>query len=172
MKQLFLSSVVVAILATMFAGCEKIQSYPPVPKIVYKSFWLRDTSYLDTVNKGKAITLSFEFIDGDGDFGLFRPDSGETDTTKLFNLYLTSYQKINNQFVPDTSLLSELSFPIYYFDAMSREGQNKTMEGSISIVLELFDKLIKYDTIKYDFYIVDRALNKSNVETTPEIVLK
>lgn len=168
MKQLFLSSLIVAILATMFAGCEKIQSYPATPEIDYKSFWLRDTVLND--NTAKVGTLLFDFVDGDGDFGLFQPDSGETDTTKLYNLYLTFYQKINDEFVPDTSLLSELSFPVYYFDAMSREGQVKALKGSVSLTLEYF--IIKYDTIKYDFYIIDRALNKSNVVTTPEIVLK
>lgn len=165
----FLYSVIVTIISFVFiTGCEKVQSYPATPEIEFKSFWVRDTILND--NHIRLGTLSFSFVDGDGDFGLFQPDSGENDTTKLYNLYFTVYQKINGVMVQDTNLKSKPYYPVYYNEAMKREGQDKTLKGTISLNLEYF--VIKYDTVKYDFFIVDRALNKSNIATTPELELR
>ncbi len=169
MKYLLSIGIMVLFFSSFFAGCEKIQSYPATPQIKYKNFWVRDTTLIE----GEAIrlgTLSFTFVDGDGDFGLFEPDSGETDTTKLYNLYFKFYQKINGAFIQDTNLKSKPYYPVYFTEAMRREGQDKTLKGTVAVNLEYY--VINYDTIKYEFFIVDRAQNKSNVEETPELVLR
>jgi len=54
------------------------------------------------------------------------------------------------------------------------EGQNKTLKADIEVKLEyLRSALINempYDTVKYEFYLIDRAFNQSNTIMTPEIV--
>jgi hypothetical protein len=115
------------------------------------------------VKKGELI---FDFEDGDGDIGLKPTDSLSVDST---NLFLTMYSKTDGTFteVSGEDLKTTLNYRIPYIE---REGQNKALIGEIQVD---FDYLLtfEYDTIKYSFFIVDRALHKSNVETTPEIVI-
>ena len=53
---------------------------------------------------------------------------------------------------------------------MVRLGQNKILRGTISVTF-LYLFYSPTDTIKYDFYIKDRALHESNVASTSEIVI-
>jgi hypothetical protein len=53
---------------------------------------------------------------------------------------------------------------------MERLGLNKILKGTISVTF-LYLFYSPGDTISYDFYIKDRALNESNVESTSEVVL-
>jgi hypothetical protein len=68
---------------------------------------------------------------------------------------------------PDNDPLKPSPYRIPY---MERLGQNKILKGTISVTfLYLFYSTA--DTIRYDFYIKDRALNESNVVSTNEIEL-
>lgn len=153
----------------LFFSCRKIESYPVKPKIEYKSFTLRDT--IDPLgNPGKIGELLFGFVDGDGDIGLPQPDSTITDTTN-FNLFITMHEILDGEFikVDEDDLETLLNYRIPYIES---EGQNKTLKGEIQVDFFYFKLfLIKYDTIKYEFYLVDRALHKSNVEETDTIFL-
>jgi hypothetical protein len=161
---IFISIFIIGIIS-----CKKPVEYPFIPSIKYKSFELKDTiDLLD--NKTKFGILTFSVIDGDGDIGL---DITETDppfdTTSIYyhNLFMTMYEKVNGVF--DTV---ELTVPANYrIPYAVQEGQNKTLKADIKVQINFYFP-IKYDTIKYDFYIYDRSLNKSNVESTPEIILK
>jgi hypothetical protein len=53
---------------------------------------------------------------------------------------------------------------------MVRLGQNKILRGTIQVTF-LYLFATPADTIQYDFYIKDRALHKSNVTTTSEIII-
>ena len=66
----------------------------------------------------------------------------------------------NNVFLP---------YPSYRIPYMERLGVNKILRGTISLTF-LYLFYSPGDTIKYDFYIKDRALNESNVASTGEIV--
>jgi len=150
----------------LFFSCRKIESYPEIPFIEFKSFTLQDTVDL-LGNPGKAGELVFSFVDGDGDIGLPQPDPTSTDTTN-YNLFFTLYEKLDGEFIKVDE--DDLETPINYrIPFIEMEGQNKTLKGEIQV--DFIYLIIKYDTIKYEFYLVDRALNQSNVETTPEIPL-
>jgi hypothetical protein len=147
-------------------SCQKIESLPEIPSISFKSFILKDTT--DALgNEGKIGELTFDFEDGDGDIGLTQPDSLSADSTN-FNLFFTMFDKIDGEFikVPEDDLKAPLNYRIPY---IKKEGQNKALKGEIQV--DFIYLLFEYDTFKYSFFIVDRALHKSNVETTPEIVL-
>lgn len=53
------------------------------------------------------------------------------------------------------------------------EGQNKTLKADIEVRLEYLRSAqideMPYDTIKYEFYLIDRDFNRSNTIKTPEI---
>jgi hypothetical protein len=53
---------------------------------------------------------------------------------------------------------------------MVRQGQDKILRGTINVTF-LYLFYSTSDTIRYDFYIKDRALHSSNVDSTSEIVI-
>jgi hypothetical protein len=157
--------LILSILAIVISSCHKLEQLPAVPHIEFKSFSIFDTTdILGTLSKGGRLKVTFE--DGDGDLGLAAPTEGDTDTT---NLFLTLFRRVNGKIVQasDNDLLKPSSYRIPY---MERTGQNKILKGTISITFEYFF-YSNADTVKYDFYIRDRALNDSNVESTPDIVI-
>ncbi|HEX2974846.1 MAG TPA: hypothetical protein VHO68_02830 [Bacteroidales bacterium] len=156
--------LVSCIIITAFSSCVKLEHLPPVPKIEYKSFSVFDTTDI-LGNQAKGGKLTFYFEDGDGDIGMELP-AEENDTN---DLVLTLFRKTNGvmELAPDNDPLKPSSYHIPY---MQREGQNKILKGTISVTfLYLFYN--PDDTIRYDFYIKDRANNESNVVSTSEIAI-
>lgn len=160
--------ILILIITVLLSGlsCQKIESLPEIPSISFKSFILIDTT--DVLgNEGKIGELTFDFEDGDGDIGLTQPDSLSADSSN-FNLFFTLFSKTDGEFieVSEDDLETPLNYRIPY---IKKEGQNKALKGEIQI--DFIYLLFEYDTIKYSFFIVDRALHKSNIETTPEIAI-
>jgi len=163
-----LARILILIITVLLSGlsCKKIESLPEIPSISFKNFTLIDT--IDALgNEGKIGELTFDFEDGDGDIGLTQPDSLSADSTN-FNLFFTLFSKTNGEFieVSENDLETPLNYRIPYIE---KEGQNKALKGEIQV--DFIYLLFEYDTIRYSFFILDRALHKSNVETTPEIAL-
>ncbi|MBU0763302.1 MAG: hypothetical protein KJ607_00540 [Bacteroidetes bacterium] len=148
-------------------SCGKPEVYPIEPSITFESIYLNDT--IDLLgNEGKVPVLQFSFIDGDGDIGLLDSDTTgiyDSDSLYHYNLFLTLYKKVNGEFIE----LTDLDPPYYYrIPYLGREGTNRALKGDVYVdMLPLY-----YDTVKMDFYIVDRMLHKSNVATTSELPLK
>ncbi|HLN55086.1 MAG TPA: hypothetical protein VK207_03780 [Bacteroidales bacterium] len=164
MKKVFRLLYIPVILLAAWS-CDRIESLPPVPHIEYKSFEVFDT--VDILgNSAKGGRLEFYFEDGDGDIGLYPPTAEVLDTN---NLIISLYRKTGGVMVPapENDPLNPSSYRIPY---MEREGQNKILKGTIDVTfLYLFYSVA--DTIRYDFYIKDRALNESNVVSTNEIII-
>lgn len=160
------STVPLLILSILLAAsCKKIETLPPEPRIEFKSFEIFDT--LDILgNEAKGGRLKFDFEDGDGDIGLEPPTAESVDTN---NLFLTLFRKTDGEMVPapaDDPLVPS-SYRIPYLES---EGQNKMLKGTISVTF-IYLFYSASDTIRYDFYIKDRALNQSNVVSTSEIIV-
>jgi hypothetical protein len=151
--------------AVALGSCRKIEQMPAIPHIEFTSFAVFDT--IDILgNNAKGGRLKFYFEDGDGDLGLKTPSEDQPDTT---NLFFTLLRKTGGIMVPssDNDPLKPSSYRIPY---MERLGQNKILKGTISVTfLYLFYSAT--DTIRYDFYILDRALNESNTVSTSEITI-
>jgi hypothetical protein len=146
-------------------SCQKIEQLPASPRIEYTSFAIFDT--LDILgNHSKGGRLKFYFEDGDGNLGLAPPTGNQTDST---NLFLTLFRKIDGVMVraDENDPLNPSPYRIPY---MVRLGQNKILKGTISVTF-LYLFYSPSDTIKYNFYIKDRAENLSNIASTNEIVL-
>ena len=149
----------------ILVSCHKVQQLSSVPHIEYTSFTIFDTTDI-LGNNSKGGRLKFHFEDGDGDVGLDAPTGDQTDST---NLFFTLFRKEGGVMLPapDNDPLKPSAYRIPYMD---RLGQNKIMKGTISVTF-LYLFYSPADTIRYDFYIKDRALNESNVASTSEIVL-
>ena len=157
--------IVILIFMLILDSCKKIERLPAVPHIEFTSFTIFDTTDI-LGNKSIGGRLRFHFEDGDGDMGLNAPEGIETDST---NLFFTLFRKKGGIIspAPDNDPLKPSAYRIPY---MERLGQNKILKGTISVTfLYLFYN--PTDTIRYDFYIKDRALNMSNIASTSEIVL-
>ena len=162
--KIFLAVVITILLASV--SCVKIQTLPPEPRIEYISFTVFDT--VDILgNDTKGGRLKFYFEDGDGDIGLPVPSAGQLyDST---NLFFTLYRKTDGVLVqaPANDPLKPSDYRIPY---MERLGQNKILKGTISVTF-LYLFYSESDTVKYNFYIKDRAGNESNIATTSEIAV-
>jgi len=162
MKNILPILILIVLILPFHSGCEKIKQLPPEPYIEFRQFTMFDT--IDPLgNQAKGGLLDFYFEDGDGDLGVL---AEQADT---INLLLTLYYKEEGVFIEADS--TDDNRPKgYRIPYMEREGQNKTLQGRIEITFFYYYYTFDLtDTIKYDFYIKDRAGNESNIESTCEI---
>ena len=159
-------SLVIIIFFCLYS-CKKIEHVPAAPQIEFTSFTIFDTTDI-LGNNSKGGRLKFHFEDGDGDLGLNAPSQSDT-LADSANLFFTLFRKEGGVMVaaPDNDPIKPSSFRIPY---MERLGQDKILKGTISVTF-LYLFYSPSDTIRYDFYIKDRAENLSNVASTSEIVL-
>lgn len=164
MKATIYSSLISILLFSAVTSCIKIKQLPPEPYIEFRNFAIFDTTdILGNLIKGGK--LQFYFEDGDGDLGLHEADE---DTT---NLFLTMFRKTGGVMiqVDDDDLMKPSPYRIPY---MEKTGQNKILKGTIDITfLYTFYEPDDTDTVRYDFFISDRAGNNSNIASTSEIEL-
>ena len=165
MKIKIIIAVAVYSLIAMYS-CEPVQTVPARPFIEYTSFTVFDTTDL-LGNSVKGGRLEFYFEDGDGDLGL--PVPIEDLDTDSINLFLRLNRLNNGVFepAPDNDPLAPTGFRIPY---MTRTGQNKILTGNISVVFMYFFTT-EEDSIKYDFYVKDRAEHLSNIVSTSTLPL-
>ncbi len=159
MKPLNYLALIVLILV-IGASCAKVQMLSDVPLIRFTDFSVYDTTDL-LGNKVKGGTLTFYFEDGGGDIGLEPPTDSLSDS---LNLFLTLYRVKDghSHHAPGTDPLTPTGFRIPFMD---RPGQNKILKGTIEVAFTyLF--YTDQDTIRYRFYIRDRAGNDSNIDST------
>jgi len=155
------------IFLTVFS-CTKIEKMPAIPLIEYQTFEVFDSTDI-LGNPVKSGRLKFYFQDGDGDLGLQAPGNlaGGADS---INLFLKLYRKSGDEYIE--ALPGDPLYPSgYRIPYMTRLGQNKLLKGTITVTM-LYYGYLPSDTIKYDFYIKDRAEHRSNTDSTCVIILK
>lgn len=143
-----------------FVSCEREENISDIPQIGFKSL---DGPFL--IQQGTITSygaeLVFEFRDGDSDFGV---DMTERPQDSI-NLYMLAFQKINGIYDSIDFNLYGRKYTIKKDDKLDREG---SVKGEIKVLVTYVIKP-PFDTIRYDFYILDRAGNKSNIESTSDI---
>lgn len=175
----FSNIILFALIFVLFtvSACRKVQKFPDVPYIEYLSFEKIYNPDLELSDRG---VLSFSFEDGDGDIGL---NSGDTfppynpSSEYHYNLIITYFEMQNGQLTevpitwynPQTEQFDTLTLSAR-IPNLTPEGVNKSISGEIYDTLFIYNFNSNYDTIKFDAYIIDRALNKSNTISTPLFV--
>ncbi len=165
--RIFRYIIPIAVPLISLASCHEIEMLPDTPYIEFTSFAVFDTTDI-LGNDCKGGRLKFYFEDGDGDLGLPSPDNGSEDTV---NMFFNLYRKEGGTFseVPENDPLNPSDYRIPY---MTRTGQNKILKGTIAVTfMYLFYEIENTDTLKYEFYIMDRAENLSDTVFTVEIPL-
>ena len=151
------------LLVLLFSACRKVEKYPVEPHIEFVS--------LEPINEpdnAMDVRLIFKFQDGDGDIGLNNSDlQAPFDTSSIYyyNCFITYFEKQNGEFV-EVELPSTLNMRIPRLS----DDYPESMSGEISLDLYANNPFSPYDTIRYELYIVDRALHHSNTITTTEYI--
>ena len=161
MRQGFLLLIILS--ATGFSSCLKTPASSNIPNIEFSSYTIGDT--IDaTPQHIKYVNLKVKFTDGDGDIGL---DKTETDSPYdlnggyYYNLIATYYELENGVFVKKSDEKSRIP-------RLTKYSNKHGLQGFIEV---RFDLYVPAKTIRYDIFIYDRALHKSNVVSTPDIVI-
>ncbi len=164
MKKIKYVLLLIAVLS-FFTQCYKQKKYPPEPKIDFRQVFVYDTT--DQLgNKIYLYSIYFKILDGDGNFGLTEDDTLEDfygDSLYRYNFFAQLYYLQNGQIL---EFPVELSFnsAIPY---VAPVGLNNYYKAMI-----IYDFEIPFEIpnpIKLEFYIIDRALNESNKQSTPWI---
>lgn len=142
-------------------SCAKKKTFSQSPIIEYKSF---------TPFVGDSADMVIGFSDGDGDIGKAQED-------KTNNLFMTYYYK-------DTVTLKYVAFynpllPVgsdslrtpYTIRKPSDDYSGKPISGEVSVRISQFRHSKKYKSIKYVIYMLDNGGHKSNILTTPELIV-
>lgn len=158
--------VKLAIIVALFFGfgCQKDDPTPVPPEITFIDGGL--------ASDGSFANVRFEFFDGDGDLGL---KQGENTGDQAFNLFVDYYEKENGVWVLKSPIITfnvsenkfdttELHLRIPFIENEAK----KSLEGETEVKL-LFD--FNADTFRYEMFILDRALNKSNTIVTSDFIV-
>jgi hypothetical protein len=161
MKTLHFLTPVVILAALVLSTCEPIEKVSNVPEIHFKSFALYNKDTLDDFNINVGV-LIFSFIDGNADIGVM-PNATDT-----LNVFLEPFQKVHGIYEPLNVDTFGQKFSLKNDPSLVRIGQNKTIKGEIKVEI-IYPYVPSFDTMRYEFYILDRAGNKSNVDSTSDI---
>jgi hypothetical protein len=154
-----------------------VKTFPDVPYIEYIDFVKIYNPDLEIYDRG---VLSFSFEDGDGDIGLNSNDTFppfNASSPYYYNLIITYFEMQNGVltevpilwFNPQTEQYDTLTLSARIPD-LTPEGINKAINGDIEDTLFIYNFNSIYDTIMFEAFIIDRALNESNVISTQLIV--
>lgn len=153
-------------------GCKKENKTPQPPVITFLEGGISaDTS---------SSVVKFEFFDEDGDLGLRQEENtGE----QAFNIFVDYYEKENGVWIlkspivvpsadqPDPNVIVfDTTFTHLRFPFLENED-GSSLTGEAEILLFYNNFIIPFaDTFRYEIYIKDRALQKSNIIVTDEII--
>ena len=160
MRKRIATYLILLILGSMLMpSCKPEEEYPDAPTVSFKGFYFTDTVLLgNTVKQG---TLIFSFTDGDGDIGF------DTVQPRQNTIFMTKHKLVNNV-LTQMDLLVDLN---YFVERIYKDDKKQAVSGDIKIE-DLNEYAMSFgDTIMYKFYIVDRAGNKSNTDSTGLIII-
>lgn len=158
-KHLITYMVLLLLASAIMPSCKPEEEYPDEPTVTFKEFTFADTVLLgNTVKRG---TLTFSFTDGNGDIGF------DTVSPRKNTIFMTKH-KMQDNVMTQMDLLVDLN---YFVERIYKDDKKHAISGDIKIE-ELNEYAMSFgDTIMYKFYIVDRAGNKSNTDSTGLIII-
>lgn len=158
-------------------SCKRTEEFPLEPVISFLDFERLYNPVDSVYDRG---VLKFKFTDGDGDIGLMKGDTFppfNPGSKYYYNLIIEYYEVRNGVetyvplvfYNPNTQM-----FDTVYLSAriplLAPLDYNKPLSGEIYDTLFIYNFNSPYDTLFLKFFIVDRALNESNLERTGYIV--
>jgi len=153
------------------SSCLEEEDFPIEPLIEFSTFVKLDDG-LGYDNRG---VLEITYKDGDGDIGLLDSD---TIPPYDYNLFINYFEMQNGEFKQvfitvyntDTEQDDTISFNAR-IPILTPDGVNKSISGIIQDTLFINNYASDFDTIKFECWIMDRALHESNHVFTPPIII-
>lgn len=141
-------------------SCRREEKFPDEPIIKFKSFDFTDTTIIG--NKVKQGLLTFTFTDGNGDIGF------DTTSPRQNTIFLTKFC-LKNDTLQQIETLVEMN---YFVNRVFKDENPHSISGEMQVA-DLNEFALNFgDTIMYKFYIIDRAGNRSNIDSTGLIVVQ
>lgn len=157
----------IILLSIIALSCFEIEDYPDTPHISFKEVEFKDS--IDALdNIVKLCRLKFNITDGDGNIGLHDYDTlgrFHKDSVYYNNLFIKLFEKKESEY-KEILYNPTLNYRTPY---INDQGFNKSLKAEIQVKFEFIPSLFPYDTIQFEFYIVDRDFNKSNIVVSPDI---
>ncbi len=155
------------VLLIIVVSCKKHEVYPIEPVIEFNDFVKIDNG-IGIDNKGYLI---INFTDGDGDIGL------ETeDTLPPYNMNgdyyyncLIDYFELENDTFRKIDLAFTFNVRVPYIE---EDLASRGIKGEIEVEVYFNNINSTNDSIRFEVQLIDRALHKSNIITTPSIYVK
>ncbi|RLD46845.1 MAG: hypothetical protein DRI86_02115 [Bacteroidetes bacterium] len=148
-------------------SCKKHEVYPIEPVIEYKDFIKIDNG-TSIDNKGFLI---INFTDGDGDIGLETEDTlppYNINGDYYYNCLIDYFELENDSFVKiDLPFTFNVRVPY-----IEEDLANRGIKGEVQVEVYFNNINSSNDSIRFEVQLIDRALHKSNIITTPSIYVK
>ena len=106
--------------------------------------------------------LTFSFTDGDGDIGL-----SEVQTAAPFDFNLFVIRIAIKDGVDQNPELLKFRIPV-----LKPSAGNTGIQGELDVQLDVISITFPEDSLRYELYLLDRALNSSNIISTSTISLQ
>lgn len=141
-------------------GCKNTYpEYDEVPSVEYLY------AQVTTDSSDKKLAFTFMLYDGDGNVGLDNNDTAAPYIDSFQqNFHATAHYIANSD---STQLPYNLSYRI---PRLRAEGQNKFIKAKVSIEMTFAKSVFTYDSVFFTYYVYDRDLQKSNIDTSSVIL--
>ena len=182
MKQITNIGLIIIISTILvYASCRKFEDFPDEPQITYSGFLLENNIETGVTYRG---VLIIDYQDGNGDIGLMPGDTFPPfnyGSDYYYNLVIKYFELQNGEWEEVHLVYEDVQNQTYdtlTFSArmpvLTPKSGSQSISGFIQDTLFLYNPLSEkeYDTIKFSVYIIDRALNESNIVETPAIIVK
>ena len=173
--------IFIVFLGLLVTACFRPPTYPDTPSIGFAS--IRN---VPISNGNDSIYITITYQDGNGDIGLEQNEntppyqvtnSDGSPNQFFYNYFINAYKKVNGRFV-------RVTFNTPEFTLNSRipplnPSRKSAIEGTLTYGLQFLyvfgeaytPRISRNDTVRFDVQIADRALNKSNIIETQEIIV-
>ena len=165
MKAKFLLWILLATLC--FTSCRPRHPFSDIPTLQFVS--------LEKIDNGTAVDdealLTVYFTDGDGNIGLNASDNQppfDTASEFYYNFFITYYELQNGVWVSPEDLKNNFNARLPRFLSSDIE---EPIDGNIESIININNPYSSFDTIRFECYLVDRDLNKSNIIYTDTLVV-
>ncbi len=160
----------------LILACERPPDYDLTPKIAFKSIEKYVIIGSLSLAKQDSVVVTLSFEDGDGDLGM---DANNVGTEPYVNFYERNYhailyKKVKGVYEEVKGVDGEvLEYGGVFPELIDEQGPiDGNLNYHILISHNNAQVLEAFDTLRFDIFIVDRALNKSNTITTSEFIYK
>ncbi|MBK9400778.1 MAG: hypothetical protein IPN36_07895 [Bacteroidetes bacterium] len=163
------------LISSLLLSCGKDENFSPIPEITFERFLF----YQDASGKDTTVDFVFSLVDGDGDIGFRENEFDNSCGADNFNLYIAYEEKSGATYRPkklwiQVSEVTPTCDTLLYFDSVQVSfnqrmqyiepaGNSKGIEATVTYRMDYTSALVLLSQAgRFDFYIRDRANNKSN----------